>query len=168
MLEMRGHRGHRGAGLAAAAMVVAGGSAAAQDCDRDAAEAELRARHQAVIDYHVENNVEAWLAGETDEVIVGFGGELFVSAREDRRARRADYLGRNVYSRYEDTVAPVVEIAGDCSIAWLIAAVAVAGEARRDDGAMEPFAFRSSWIELYKRIDGAWKMVGNVSDVVPE
>ncbi|GAB4522115.1 MAG: hypothetical protein Tsb0010_06320 [Parvularculaceae bacterium] len=165
---MDGQSGRFGAAFAAAALGAASASAAAQSCDRGAAEAELRARHQAVIGHHLSGDVEAWLAGETDEVIVGFGGDVFVSAREDRRARRADYLGRNVYSRYEDTVAPVVEIAGDCSIAWLIAAVAVAGEARRDDGSMEPFAFRSSWIELYKRIDGEWKMVGNVSDVVPE
>lgn len=164
---MRRRGGFNGGALGALAGLVWTSEAFAQTCDMAAAEAELRARHAAVIEHHLTGDVEAWLAGESDVIVGGGDGEVTTSTKAERRARRSAYLKATEFTRYEDTETPVVEVSRDCSLGWVIVEVAVEGTTETADGPA-PLAFRSSWVELYRRVDGDWLMVGSVSDVVLE
>ena len=136
--------------------------APAATCDVAVAEHELRAMHAAVIARHLDGDVDAWMATESESVIVGSRGELTTSGPE-RAARRREYLGSTHFDVYRDMVEPVVRVSDDCSLGWVMVQVEASG-AQSHGNLRMPFAFQSAWIELYERRDGAWLGVGNVSN----
>lgn len=132
---------------------------AAEDC-RVQAELDLLAAHRAVLERHLDDDIETWLASETESVVVASGGEVF----DAPAAQRSAYLGATEFDIYRDMVAPRIEIAADCSLAWVIAQVEARGTTVMPDGTFGPIAFQSAWIELYRQVGDAWLMTGNVSN----
>ena len=71
--------------------------------------------------------------------------------------------------RLLDLVRPRVEVSADGTLGWVVAQVAVEGLRLDADRAVTgPFSFTSAWISMFRKIDGVWKMVGNVSNFKPE
>jgi hypothetical protein len=140
-------------------------AATAPACDVEGATRTLRAMHQAVIAHHLNDNVDAWMGMEAETLIVGSRGELGVSGPE-RAAQRRAYLGATSFDYYRDMTPPIVRVADDCSLGWVMVQVEASGTRRGEDGAETPIAFQSSWIELYERVEGQWRAVGNVSNFV--
>lgn len=141
-------------------------AAATPACDAAAAERQLAAMHAAIIDHHLTDDVEAWMAME-DARIVASGEGVIVIEDESRAAERRDYLAAAEFSYYRDMVPPIVRVSGDCSLGWVIAQVEGAGGFRGEGGEPQSFTFQSSWIELYEQRDGRWRVVGNVSNMAP-
>ncbi len=133
-------------------------------CDPDAAAAALLAAHAEILRAHRDDDVDAWMVLEPEVQIVGSAGRVVRVAAAERRAGREAYLAGAEFERYEDAVAPVVRVAGDCSLGWVMVEVVATGVSRTADGAEEPIDWRASWVELYARADDGWKMIGNVSN----
>ena len=60
-------------------------------------------------------------------------------------------------------VDPVVRVSDDGTLGWVICQVKIAGS--QGD---ESFSSVWAWIELYAKVDGTWKRVGNVSNRRPD
>jgi hypothetical protein len=124
----------------------------------------LRALHEKVMRAHRESNVELVLEDDADEAVVAGRGVVSRPTREDRRTRMGPYLKSTVFEVYRDMVDPVVEVSADGSLGWVIVQIEARGVQTDAEGKKEPLAFQSSWIELYRKSDGRWKRIGNVSN----
>ena len=149
--------------LSAAFLAAAPGGA--DLCDTAAEAKVLAAAHKQILRAHLENDPAAWLALEADKVVLGREGLVYTEDYDFRKERGTEYLSQSKFTMYDDMVEPVTEVADDCSIGWVIAQVRVKGEFGEGD-AMQPVNWQSSWIELYRKIDGAWRIVGSVSNYV--
>lgn len=134
---------------------------------RQADVAALQAVHETVLQAHRDGDVEGWLAVEADSYVVANRGRITFPTMEERRAAREPYLASTRFSRYEDVREPLVTISEDGSLGWLIAEVAVTGKQTLPDGSEEAVESVYTWIELYRRNDGEWRLVGNVSNSRP-
>lgn len=131
------------------------------------AEDELVKMHQELLQFHLNGDVEGWLATESEQYVVANRGEVTHPSKKDREARIKPYLKRTRFREYRDLIAPVVRVSSDGSLAWLIAQVKASGVQTSDDGKQAPIEFTSAWIELFEKKDGKWVRVGNVSNFKP-
>lgn len=90
-------------------------------------------------------------------------GEINRITPESARARFQRYFERAEFTRYEDLVPPIVHVSPDGTTGWVIAQVRAEGTYRKDTGARSPLDTTWSWIELYERVDGEWRMTGIAS-----
>ena len=154
--------------LACLLVVVTCAPAVAYDAsDRAKDEAKLLDMHKKVLQYHVDNNLDAWMREESEEYTSANRGTIDHPTVAQRRARLEPYLNSTTFSEYRDLVDPIVKVANDGSIGWIICQVKVAGESTTQSGEKMPFESVWAWIELYEKQDGAWKRVGNVSNRKP-
>jgi len=151
--------------IAVVAALVAGCATPADHVAED--EAALLGIHAAVIQAHLDGDAEAWTALETDTVLVGSRGEVFRAGRAERLEGRRAYLGATRFSVYRDLQAPIVRVAGDRSIGWVVAQVGLAGVQANAVGGADSMAATWAWIETYERVDGRWLMSGNISTAKP-
>jgi hypothetical protein len=129
-----------------------------------AAEA-LLALHTRILDAHRRGEVDVWLDVEADQIVIGNRGRVRVSpSRASRQPGRAEYLASVEFESYRDRREPMVRVSGDGTLGWVIAEVEIIGT-HRETG--ERMADIWAWVELYERIDGRWRMVGNVSSSRP-
>ena len=130
-------------------------------------EDELIRMHQELLQFHLNGDVESWLATESEQYVVANRGEVTHPTRKEREARIKPHLNRTRFKEYRDLIPPEVRISRDGTLAWLIAQVKASGVQTTDDGKQESIEFTSAWIELFEKRDGQWIRVGNVSNFKP-
>ena len=135
---------------------------------READERELLRLHQTVLDAHLASDIELLLEDEEDEYVIASNGAISRPTREQRRAGLGPYLQATRFLVYRDLVPPVVEVSADGSLGWVIVQIEAQGEQRTESGAVERLEFVSAWIELYRKQNGRWLRVGNVSNFKPD
>ncbi len=135
----------------------------------DKAEDEKRLvdMHKKVLQYHIENNLEAWMRDESESYTIANRGQIDHPTIAQRKARLAPYLNSTTFSEYRDLVDPIVKVSNDGSLGWVICQVKVVGESAMEGGAKAPFESVWAWIELYEKQKGEWKRIGNVSNRKP-
>lgn len=136
--------------------------------DREAEERELLRLHQTVLDAHLASDIELLLRDEEDEYVIASNGAISRPNREQRRAGLGPYLQATRFLVYRDLVPPVVEVSADGSLGWVIVQIEAQGEQRTKSGAVKRLEFVSAWIELYRKQNGRWLRVGNVSNFKPD
>jgi len=125
--------------------------------------AEILAAHAAILQAHRDNDVDLLMNGAAEEYTLVTRGEVVYPTIGERAARFAEYFGMTEFSKYEDSIPPIVQVSEDGSLAWLIARVSVSGI--QTVGEQEhSLDFVSAWIELYEKRDGHWVQTGNVSN----
>lgn len=124
----------------------------------------LKGLHAKVMQAHRESNVELILENDAQEYVVASRGEISRPTPADRRARLGPYLRRTVFQEYRDLVEPIVSVSSDGTLGWVVVQIQARGIQTSDAGAKEPIEFVSAWIELYRKRDGVWYRVGNVSN----
>lgn len=127
-------------------------------------EAALRTIHSELIRAHVENLPELWMSLESADYVSANGGAVSFPSLDTRRSQRAAYLESATFTRYRDLREPIVRVAADGSLGWLIAEVEIAGTLPGVDGSPEPFESVWAWVELYEKTAEGWRLVGNVSN----
>ena len=127
----------------------------------------LKARHESVLEFHRQGNVDAWMAQEAEDVVSANRGTISFTSAEERRARRDAYLGSTRFDVYRDLQPPVIKVSDDGTLGWVIAEVEMKGSAASDSGEQVPFEAIWAWIELYEKQGGVWKAIGNVSNRRP-
>ncbi len=123
--------------------------------------------HEALLHAHRTGDVDLWMSVEADTILSANGGEVSTSASSDRRPGRAAYLGSTVFDVYEDTRPPLVAVSEEGGLGWVVAQVRVRGMRTHANGDSESIDDLWAWVELYRRVEGDWKMVGNVSNRRP-
>lgn len=129
--------------------------------------AELLALHEEVMRAHRESNADLLLRAEAPDSVSANRGQVTQPTLDARRARFQQYLGTTRFAEYIDLVPPIVRVSEDGSLGWVIVQVRAAGVQTTQDGASQPLAFESAWVELYERRGGRWYRVGNVSNFKP-
>jgi len=124
----------------------------------------LKRLHAKVMRAHLESNVELILEDDATEYVVASRGEIARPTPDDRRKRLGPYLRSIAFQEYRDLIEPVVSVSADGSLGWVVVQIQARGVRTTESGAKEPTAYVSAWIELYRKLDGRWHRVGNVSN----
>lgn len=138
-----------------------------QSAARQADEAALLRAHETILAAHRNRDVNAWLATEADTLVVGGRGRVSLSTKADRTPGREEYLKATRFTSYRDLQPPIVRVSKDGTMGWLVAQVEVKGTRRMPDGSDFVVDTVWAWIEMYEKIDGQWRGVGNVSSEGP-
>lgn len=115
--------------------------------------------HRDILRYHIENDLDAWMAGESEDYVSANRGAISRPTIDERRGRLQPYLDTTTFSKYEDLVDPVVRVSDDGTLGWVICQVEMAGAQGEEE-----FSSVWAWVELYAKKDGTWRRVGNVSN----
>jgi hypothetical protein len=159
--------------LAAASPAVANAQAAAEPvaatdpASAREAEAELLALHAALIEAHLEGDIDSWMAIEATAYVSVNGGRVSFPTVADRRSGRSAYLDSTTFEVYRDLRDPIVRVSEDGTLGWVIAEVEVRGETEAVDGGTTSFHDVWAWVELYERTPSGWVMAGNASNRRP-
>jgi hypothetical protein len=145
----------------------AGSPPAPNPVDLEAEKAALLAMHQGVLQAHLDGDVDAWMALEAEAYTSGNRGEITFPTKAERRSWRQPYLAATTFTAYRDLEPPIVEVSDDGTLGWVIVQVEIAGSQAQEDGSTVPVEAVYAWVELYRKIAGEWKMVGNLSNGRP-
>jgi hypothetical protein len=130
-------------------------------------EQQLLGLHQAGLTAHLKGDVDALLSAQADDFVLVNRGDISSPTKEQRRAVLGPYLATTKFDVYRDTVAPIVKISRDGSLAWVIARVEARGTRATADAGKAGVEFEVAWIELYERRGSEWVGIGNVSSFAP-
>jgi len=121
---------------------------------------ELLERHQDLLRAVRQGDLDSWLALETEDFVECTAGEIREPSVAERRAERSLWLGSLTLRRYEDAFDPIVEVANDGSLAWLVTRVHVVGTKKSAAGVESEIDRTEPWVELYRKVQGEWKLSG--------
>lgn len=128
-------------------------------------EQQLIKLHRMIMDGHLSESKDFFNPIVADSFTVVSSGEVFVNEGNAANEQMNKILSNRNYLVYDDLIRPMVKISDDGSLAWVIVQVYAKGirynEKLETIGSME---FTSAWIELYEKMDGKWKKMGNVSN----
>ncbi|MFT5501378.1 MAG: ketosteroid isomerase-like protein [Woeseiaceae bacterium] len=127
---------------------------------------QILALHEKVLQAHRANDVNMLMEDAADDYVLVTSGEVIYPTADERVLRFGEYFAITTFDKYEDSIAPVVKISNDGSLAWLIARVSVSA-VQEVSGQEQALEFISAWIELYEKRDGRWIQTGNVSNFKP-
>ena len=154
--------------LAIAIVLIAAAGCTTAQIDTAAEEQMLLDLHANVLRAHLEDDVEGWLAHESEEMVVASRGEIIRPTSEERREQRERYLTAAQFETYRDVQPPIVTVSDDGTLGWVVCQVEGSGNYVDEAGQSVPIQFVSAWIEMYRKTEGTWQMVGNVSNFKPE
>ena len=105
----------------------------------------------------------------SDSMHIVSAGEVYTMPGKEASESLDGSMGFRNHDVYDDLIRPVVRIADDGSLAWVIVQVKAHGVRLDEEGnETEPLDFVSAWIELYEKVEAEWKMMGNVSNFLPD
>jgi hypothetical protein len=120
--------------------------------------------HSDVIRAHVERDVDLWMSMSGELYTSVNSGTISFPTFHERREQRSAYLNSTTFDMYRDIREPIVRISQDGTLGWLIAEVEISGSTARSENQPESFHDIWAWIEMYEKEEGAWRIVGNVSN----
>jgi uncharacterized protein (TIGR02246 family) len=126
-------------------------AAAAQDD-----EAAILAIYETMRAAHFERDPAKFLTAVDDGYWVINSGQVVYRQRAAALAGLRDYFAHTRFDSVEDIVPPRVTIGPGGETAWLIGEVKVRARQRGADGFGHRIAFRSAWLDIYRKRDGRW------------
>lgn len=136
--------------------------------DRLTDEQALLRLHRLFMDGHLFGRTTGMNEGLANEVVIVNRGDVHPLSGDETLQTLKEILARTDYTVYDDLIRPVVRVSGDGTLGWVIVQVAASGNRLDEQGtAAGPLKFVSAWVELYEKVDGSWKMSGNVSNFRP-
>ena len=131
-------------------------------------EQKLLRLHREIMDGHYFENMEVANRATADSLVIVSAGEVYhISGIQSNETLNKRMTGRD-HVRYDDLIRPIIRISEDGTLGWVIVQVQAEGVRYDASGAVNgPLEFTSAWIELYEKVDGEWKMTGNVSNFQP-
>lgn len=135
--------------------------------DFDKMRTEILELHKAVINAHLEKDINFFVKDISDNYFSVGNGEIRNPAKDEISERFTNYLNSTSFTEYRDLRDPVIGFSEDGSVAWSIVQVKVAGIRRMDEGERE-FDNTFAWITLYSRQGGKWVRLGEVSNYKQE
>ncbi len=128
-------------------------------------EQKLLRMHRIGMDDHLFERIDGLRSIRNDSFVVVNRGEVITMNGSEFDAGMSDIMQGKDHYKYDDLIRPIVRISDDGTLGWVIVQVRVEGVMLDENGKPAgPFEFESAWIELYEKVDGHWKMTGNVSN----
>jgi hypothetical protein len=124
--------------------------------------------HRVFMDGHLFGRTNGMKEGLAEDVVIVSRGEVHPLSGAETLEMLTEILERTDYTVYDDLIRPVVRVSNDGTLGWVIVQVAARGHQRGEEGKpTKPLEFISAWVELYEKMDGSWRMSGNVSNFRP-
>ena len=147
---------------AAVSILTASTPAVSQQTDSMA----LLSMHDRILEAHRTNNLESWMSIEATDFVSVNGGRVSFPTVQQRFTGRHAYLQASKFEIYQDRRPPIIRVSADGTLGWVIAEVEVKG-VETGNGETKSFHDIWAWVELYQKVNGQWKMVGNASNRRP-
>jgi hypothetical protein len=133
--------------------------------DRLTDEQALMRLHRVFMDDHLFGRSSGMKEGLAESVVIVTRGEVQPLSGDETLQSLKWILTRTDYTVYDDLIRPVVRVSNDGTLGWVIVQVAARGVQIDEEGnPAGPLEFVSAWVELYEKVDGSWRMNGNVSN----
>ena len=124
--------------------------------------------HRTAMDDHLFGQVDGIIEQRGDKIVIVSGGEIYEMDGDAFDGSILGMMSNRDYITYDDLVRPIIKVSEDGTLGWIIVQVSAAGVRFDDAGAVTgPLEFVSAWVALCEKVDGEWKMVGNVSNLQP-
>ena len=95
-------------------------------------------------------------------------GDIYTMTGEQSDIMLDRIMASRDYTVYADLIRPIVKISEDGTLGRVIAQVSARGVRFDVNGAPSgPLEFVSAWIALYEKVQGQWRLTGNVSNLRP-
>ena len=121
--------------------------------------------HRVFMDDHLFGRSSGMKEGLAENVVIVSRGEVHPLSGDETLQTLKGILARTDYTVYDDLIRPVVRVSNDGTLGWVIVQVAAGGVQLDEEGKPAgPLEFVSAWVELYEKVDGSWRMNGNVSN----
>jgi ketosteroid isomerase-like protein len=131
--------------------------------DVDEEKIELLRIHLADVNAHLQGDVPAIMASIGEEFLYVGDGKVNVQFRAEIEEFFTGYLKDAEYERYEDLDVPHAEVSADGTMGWVISHTAVTRTEPDGQGGTRTRSFTYAGIMTYKKLDGKWLKVANVS-----
>ena len=151
--------------LIAALLALTGAVTVAKDWDADVA--AIVRLHGLERQGHLTGSADLVTATLADRLTVVENGEVHIMSRNDVHRTFVDYLKSVRYSAWEDVTAPDVHVARDGFTAWAVIRIHAKTSDVGDNKSKEEHEFLSSWIAVYEKQKGQWRMVAISSGCNP-
>lgn len=129
----------------------------------ETARQELLALHAADRAAHFATDPAALIAAQGEPFITVRNGAIYEVTREASLQRFTGYFAGAAYYEWDDLQPPIVQVAQDVSIGWMITRTKVRRTQADADGNVREQAFVYAGIMTYERRDGGWVQTANVS-----
>ncbi len=131
-------------------------------------EQQLLGLHRVVMDDHLFGETDGIIGQRGDAVVFVSAGEVYEMDGEAFDGSIRGLMSNRDYTKYDDLIRPIVRVSEDGTLAWVIVQVSAGGARLDESGAITgPLEFVSAWVSLFEKVQGDWKMVGNVSNLQP-
>lgn len=121
---------------------------------------ELLKVHHIDRQAHFQTDPSLILRHAADEFIAVSNGKVNKSTREEVKQFFEGYFKNAKYSEWDDLEPPVIKIANDASMAWMIVRIKVS---RTEGSTQKQTSFVYAGIMTYEKKNGKWVRVANVS-----
>ncbi len=125
---------------------------------------EILALHQALIDAHLNKDVDFFVRDLSEDYMSISHGEILKPTKEEIRVTYDSYLNNTEFTEYRDLCEPIIGFSQDGSIAWSIVQVKLAGKRTMDDGSERDMDSTWAWLTLYERQGDKWIRLLEVSN----
>ncbi len=132
-------------------------------------EQQLMRKHRLMMDAHYFEDPSLIAGAFGEQGVIVYEGEVAPTIGAETEASLTRRLMNRNHTRYDDLVRPIIRVADDGSLGWVIVQVRAEGvrfDANGDPSG--PLDFTCAWIAMYEKVAGQWKMAGNVSNFKPD
>ncbi len=131
-------------------------------------EQQLLRLHRIAMDDHFFSRTDEMKTIRGDSVTIVNDGDIHRMTGKEFDATMGRIMESRDYLVYDDLVRPIVNISEDGTLGTVIAQISASGVRFDDNGLPDsPLEFVSAWIELYEKVQGQWRLTGNVSNFRP-
>jgi len=123
----------------------------------------LLAIYEAQRTAHFSGDAEQFLAAVDTGYWAIANGESRLRGKAEALSAAGAYFHDVRIQAVEDVAPPRITVAPDGRTAWLIGQVEVRGTRRDPAGSRRPVAFRAAWLDLYRKVGGAWRLQARVN-----
>lgn len=126
---------------------------------REQARQEILKQHYAQQQYHLEENVEAFVDLLSEDHVSVNRGAVTQAGHEAIKDRFRNYFGAVEFEQWEDTAEPVIRFSDDNTLAYSIVQKDVVTRYQNESGQTLRDSVHYAWLAVYHRDNsGEWKV----------
>lgn len=142
--------------LGLCAMLIAMGGCGGRRATPEGDRAAILQIYETMRAAHFERDPAKFLTAVGDGYWVVNSGQVVYRRRAEALAGLRDYFARTRFDSVKDVMPPRITIGPSGETAWLIGEVEVRAHQGGADGVGRRLAFRSAWLDIYRKRNGRW------------
>lgn len=125
--------------------------------------ARLLHLHETALRAHLEHDANTFLAAYASEWYDVRNAGVRLRTKEAALPAIERYFKRTHFSDISEMGAPIIHLATDASMAWVIGTIHVRATQDGADGKEQDFSFRCAFVSIYEKHGGEWAQVVDAS-----